>query len=256
MREVNLRMNEIYKYQVIKKLVDSNGNKNNVAIKLNCSRRTIDRLLIKYKDFGKAGFIHGNRNRKPASTIHPAIKQQVISLYQDRFLDANLTHFSEFLAKHYDIKVSDHVINTWLRVIHILSRKAKRKTKKAMAKKLKNISKHSSCAKEKNKAIQAIENIVSASPHPRRPRCAYFGEIIQMDASSFEWFGNITTHLHAAIDDATGKLVGAYFDTQETLNGYYHVFHQILTNHGIPAIFIRINVPSLNTQEKTLLWTM
>ena len=128
MRKGNLRMNEIYKYQVIKKLVDSNGNKNNAAIKLNCSRRTIDRLLIKYKDFGKAGFIHGNRNRKPASTIHPAIKQQVISLYQDHFLDANLTHFSEFLAKHYDIKVSNHVINTWLRVIDILSPKAKRKT--------------------------------------------------------------------------------------------------------------------------------
>ena len=29
----------------------------------------------------------------------------------------------------------------------------------------------------------------------------------------------------------------AYFDEQETLNGYYNVLHQILTQHGIPAMF-------------------
>lgn len=44
-------------------------------------------------------------------------------------------------------------------------------------------------------------------------------------------------HLHVAIDDADGKIVGAYFDYQETLKGYYNVLHQILTNHGIPALF-------------------
>ena len=33
--------------------------------------------------------------------------------------------------------------------------------------------------------------------------------------------------LHLAIDDATGRITGGWFDA-ETLNGYYHVFHQIL----------------------------
>ena len=28
--------------------------------------------------------------------------------------------------------------------------------------------------------------------------------------------------------------MGAYFDPQETLNGYYHVLYQILTDYGIP----------------------
>ena len=46
-----------------------------------------------------------------------------------------------------------------------------------------------------------------------------------------------TWHLHLAIDDATGTVTGAWFDTQETLRGYYHVFHQILTNYGIPYQF-------------------
>lgn len=73
--------------------------------------------------------------------------------------------------------------------------------------------------------------------HPRRPRCKYQGEMIQMDASSYEWIPGIIWHLHAAIDDASGHIVGLNFDVQETLKGYYNVFHQILTTHGIPAMF-------------------
>ena len=61
--------------------------------------------------------------------------------------------------------------------------------------------------------------------------------MIQMDASSFKWIDNEVWYLHVAIDDADGKIVGAYFDYQETLNGYYNVLYQILNNHGIPALF-------------------
>ncbi len=59
-----------------------------------------------------------------------------------------------------------------------------------------------------------------------------------MDASPHIWFGNEVTHLHLAIDDATGKIVGGYFDTQETLNTYYHVLYQILVTYGIPYQFL------------------
>ena len=53
MRKVKLRMNEYNKYFIIKNLVDNGGNKNNAAIKLNLSRRQINRLIIKYKEKGK-----------------------------------------------------------------------------------------------------------------------------------------------------------------------------------------------------------
>lgn len=61
--------------------------------------------------------------------------------------------------------------------------------------------------------------------------------MIQMDASSYQWINNHLWHLHLAVDDATGEVVGAYFDTQETLKGYYNVLYQILKNYGIPACF-------------------
>ena len=70
--------------------------------------------------------------------------------------------------------------------------------------------------------------------HSRRPRCAYLGEMQQMDATPYEWIPGQVWHLHLAIDDASGSITGAWFDTQETLDGYYHVFHQILSRYGIP----------------------
>lgn len=42
--------------------------------------------------------------------------------------------------------------------------------------------------------------------HSRRSRCAYFGEILQMDASLHDWFGDSRAQLHIAIDDSTGNI--------------------------------------------------
>jgi hypothetical protein len=81
-------------------------------------------------------------------------------------------------------------------------------------------------------SILAIEEA-----HPRRPRCAYFGEMLQMDASLHPWFGEEKSQLHIAVDDATGAILGAYFDKQETLNGYYNILNQILISYGVPYMF-------------------
>lgn len=49
MKNVELRMNEKEKHDVIKELVDHNGNKNRANKKLGISRQQIDRLIIKYE---------------------------------------------------------------------------------------------------------------------------------------------------------------------------------------------------------------
>lgn len=56
MRKVELRMNELEKYNVIKELVDHNGNKKRAAKKLGLSVRQINRLIKKYKEKGKFRF--------------------------------------------------------------------------------------------------------------------------------------------------------------------------------------------------------
>jgi hypothetical protein len=93
-------------------------------------------------------------------------------------------------------------------------------------------------AKTKKEADILRAKIVDAEEaRPRRPRCSNFGEMIQMDASLHYWIDSCRWTLHLAIDDATGVVVGAWFEKQETLRGYYQVFSQILRHYGIPYMF-------------------
>ena len=45
MRKVELNMNQKYRYELIKQLSDTNGNRLAVALKLNCSVRTVTRWI-------------------------------------------------------------------------------------------------------------------------------------------------------------------------------------------------------------------
>ena len=257
MKEVKLRMNEQEKYNVIKELVDHNGNKNRASKKLGLSRRQIDRLIIKYREKGKAGFVHGNRTHKPTNALDKSISQDIILLYENKYQDWNFYHFKEFLKKDENIDVSYNFIYKTLTKEGILSPKARKKTKREYTKK--------KLLQEKkiNLAMtdEQIETIVShevalGDSHPRCEKPKYFGEIIEQDGSIHLWFSETKTCLHLAIDKATSTIVGAWFDKQETLNGYYHVFHQILTNYGIPYKFLTdnrtvFNYMSLNPDKRT-----
>ena len=237
MRKVQLRMNEEYKYRVIKKLVETKGNKKHAAIKLQCSIRTINRLIRIYEEKGKEGFIHGNRGRTPSTAIPLNIKDQIISMYVCNYQDTNLQHFSEIVKEDLGIDISAHTIRNWLWDEDILSPKARRQSKRDLKNRLKRKLKENTSVKKQNEIKEQLYTLDEHSAHSRRSRCKYMGEMIQMDASVFEWIPNQKWYLHLAIDDATNTVVGAYFDYQETLNGYYHVFSQILTDYGIPAMF-------------------
>lgn len=228
-------MNENQKYETIKKLVESGGNKQRAAIQLNCTVRHINRMVKGYKENGKCFFIHGNRGRKPAHALEDSEKRIIIDLYRIKYEGANLTHFCELLEDFEGIIVSPSTIRSILIQEFILSPKAKRASKKALIAKLNEMKKSTESKKETNIIQSSIIAIEDA--HPRRPRCAYFGEMLQMDASLHPWFGQGKSQLHIAVDDATGAILGAYFDEQETLNGYYNILNQILTNYGVPYMF-------------------
>ena len=257
MRKVKLRMKEQEKYDVIKELVDHGGNKERAALKLGISVRQINRLIIIYKEKGKSGFVHGNRHRKPISTLDMSISEDIILLYKNKYQDWNFAHFQEFLEKNENIKVSYKFIYTTLTNAGIISPKARKKTKKEYAKQKLIKEKKINIAMD-DEQIESIVNheIALEDSHPRCEKPKYFGEIIEQDGSIHLWFGGIKTCLHLAIDKATSTIVGAYFDYQETLKGYYHVFYQILSNYGIPYKFVTdnrtvFNYMSLNPNKRT-----
>jgi len=235
MRKVELRMNEELKYLTIKKLVETDGNKKRAAIKLQCTVRSIDRMIAGYKEKGKAFFIHGNRGRKPAHALSEQQKSEIEQLYLSKYFDCNYTVFSELLAQRENIFISVDEARVILSEKYILSPRAHKSTRKRLKKQL---LKEQSKAKTKSEKANIQASMVALEDaHPRQPRCIYFGEEIQTDACIHLWFGNTKTALHAAIDDSTGQVVAAYFDYQETLNGYYNIYYQILVKYGIPYLF-------------------
>jgi len=233
---VELSLKEKRKYEIIKKLIETNGNKERARIKLGLkSIRQVNRLIAGYKDFGKEFFVHGNKGRKPKHALTDEFKNEIEILYTSKYFDCTYTQFTEYLAERENIFLSVPEVGQILRERYILSPKARKATKRNLKKKL-------IAQKEKLKSKKEIAklqaNIVALQDaHPRQPRCIYFGEEIQTDACIHLWFGNLKTALHAAIDDSTGQVVAAYFDNQETLNGYYNIYYQILLNYGIPYLF-------------------
>lgn len=236
MRKVELSLKEKQKYEIIKKLVETNGNKERARIKLGLkSIRQINRLIAGYKEYGKEFFVHGNRGRKPKHALTTEFKDEVETLYTSKYFDCTYTQFTEFLADRESIFLSIQEVGQILREKGILSPRALKITKKNLKKKL--IAQKEKAKSKKDVAKIQASIVAIEDSHPRQPRCIYFGEELQMDACIHLWFGNTKTALHAAIDDATGYVVAAYFDNQETLNGYYNIYYQTLINYGIPYLF-------------------
>ena len=152
------------------------------------------------------------------------------------------------MAQHDGINVSPSALRKILLAEDILSPRARRSTRKKLQQRLRAKQKGAS-PKEQPKIEAKI--IAAEQAHSRRPRAAYFGEVIQMDASLHHWFGDRKAQLHIAIDDSTGRIVAAHFDWQETLNGYYHILYQILTTEGIPHQFLTDRRTVFTYKKKT-----
>ena len=235
MRKVGLKMNEEMRYKEIKSLVDNGGNVTRAALKMGRSRATIYRMMRGYRTEGKSFFIHGNSGRKPAHTRSEEEKDQIVSLYNNKYWDASYALASELLGSQDGIKASSALVRKILMAKRIISPMARRKTKRSLKKELSLELKEAGKKSEKAEIESKIIAINDA--HARRPRCRYFGEMLQMDASIHDWFPGGKAALHIAVDDATSRIVGAYFDRQETLKGYYNVLYQVLTGYGIPYMF-------------------
>jgi len=239
MKEVTLSMKAQEQYHIIKQLAQGEITKNYASIKIGCSLRHVNRLLVKFHSKGKESFQHGNTGRKPVHALSNQQKEHILSLYNRKYWDTNFTHCCELLRKHEGISLSPSCLRNLLKREWILSPRATKHTVKQAKKQLRQL--HKEAKTNKQKSLLETTLIRMEDAHSRRPRCAYFGEMIQMDASVHLWFGKQKVHLHAAIDDSTGTIVGAYFDTQETLNGYYQVLSQILGDYGIPHMLYTDN---------------
>jgi transposase len=182
------------------------------ATRLGCTRQYVNKLRRRYKVENESFLIHGNKGKTRRWKTSQELEARIITLYSEKYLEFNFSHFLEKLNEQEHISISYKPLYRILKNAGIDSPKHHRKRK--------------------------INNL-----HPSRPRREGFGELLQIDASFHNWFGNgfPKATLHGAIDDATNTVMGLYFDKEETLNGYYHMLRMILTKYGIPEAFYSDN---------------
>lgn len=237
MRKIELRMNELFAYEKIKRYVDQGGNFKRLCLELGISERTARRKVAGYKEQGKQFFVHGNRSRKPSCAISQEARSKIVQLYKDPLYEgANFAHFHELLERRHPELATFSLasLRNILADADIISPMATRKTKKEHKKRVAALDKASV---NKSEMINPREKPlpIDKDPHPRREKSKHPGELLFMDASMHDWLEiGQKIHLHAAIDDATGTVTGASFEQQETIVGYYEVMRQTLSSYGVP----------------------
>ena len=219
------------KLEVMKMVVDGEKSISWAAAKLKRSEKTIRRYRKELLENPNADLVHKNRGREPANkTDHELIWH----LYCTRYYGLNITYFCEKLEENESIKISEGLVRLIFKEHDEFSVKAWHRTKNELRKRLRELKKLTKQQKEVLVQLEAEPYV--RTTHPIQPRSKYFGEELQMDASIHLWFGKKKCALHTAIDDATGLIVGAWFDYQETRNGYYQITKQFLTKYGLPLL--------------------
>ena len=112
--ETELNLEQKDKYNAIKKLIETKGNKNAAALRFGCSIRTINRLIQKFHTIGQQGFIHGNTGKVPVNKKY--LKDKIFQLFtSDDYDGSNITHFCELIEERESIFVSECYVRTVLK---------------------------------------------------------------------------------------------------------------------------------------------
>lgn len=223
--KILLSQKQLKTYKVINSFIDKSITRQHAAELLGLSTRQITRLKKGILSSGPSSLIHGNTGRKPVHALSDKEKEAVLAFRSSpEFSQANFLHFQEILKDKYDITIS------YSSLLSIL----------------------------KNAGIQSPQKKKIKNRTHRRKRKPHAGQLIQVDATPFEWFGNGQKFaLHGAIDDATGEIVGLYMTQNECLFGYLEMMRQCCLDFGVPqsvysdnhTIFRSPNTGKLTVEE-------
>jgi len=199
--KLEMSKQEARKVTIIEELLAGRLLNKQAAALLDLSVRQVQRLKSEASANGVMSILHKNRGCKPVNALDPKTAAAIIKIYQTELPNYNFCHTTDVLAEDKGIFVSVSTVSRHLKANGIRSPKAKRRPKK----------------------------------HRSRDAREREGELIQMDASSFDWLGNGSyLHLHGAVDDATGRILALHFEKEETFEGYCELMFQMNQDGHLP----------------------
>ena len=114
MGKVELRMNEEYKYKIIEKLVETNGNKQRADIMIKRSIRQINRMVAGYKEFLESRAKWENFKKVIEKAITACENSEI--LVKDCFLDVRKPIISGKSLEEVHQRIYPHLISYFLQL--------------------------------------------------------------------------------------------------------------------------------------------
>ena len=210
-----LTMKEEKRLEIMHRVFRSELTVRQAALVLGISERQCYRVKARVNKSGAQGVVHGNRGRPCKRKIKATVVKRIVELAKGKYQGFNDHHLTEKLEEQEKINLSREKLRQLLRAHGIGSPKKRRGIK------------HRS----------------------RRERRAAEGMMLQVDGSPHDWLQGrgLRLCLIGAIDDATGKVMGAFFVQAESSWGYFHLFSEIFKQHGTPQ--------SIYTDCHSVFWT-
>ena len=221
---LSMSTKELMRLEVMQKLLDKRMGQKEAAGMLGVSVRQVKRLLRGYRDSGAKGLVSKRRGRASNNRLPEEKRQRVLDLLRSKYRGFGPTLAREKLVEMEGLQISDE------RVRQLMMEEGLWKAKKAR----------------------------KLEVHQMRERRACFGELVQIDGSSHDWFEGraAACSLLVLIDDATGRLGELRFVESESFFSYCQAASGYLTRHGKPSAFysdkhgvFRVNLPSAGTSD-------
>jgi transposase len=211
----SLTMQDEKRLDVIQRVYRSELTVVQAALVMGVSERQCYRIKARVGKAGAKGVVHGNQGRPCKRKIKDKTLRRVVELARGKYQGFNDHHLTEKLKEQEQIELSREKVRRILRAEGIVSPKKRRGIK------------HRS----------------------RRERRGSEGMMLQVDGSPHDWLQGRGPRLclMGAIDDATSKVMGAFFVQAESSWGYFHLFCEIFKEHGVSQ--------SIYTDSHSVFWT-
>jgi transposase len=211
----SLTMQDEKRLDVIQRVYRSELTVVQAALVMGVSERQCYRIKARVGKAGAKGVVHGNQGGPCKRKIKDKTLRRVVELARGKYQGFNDHHLTEKLKEQEQIELSREKVRRILRAEGIVSPKKRRGIK------------HRS----------------------RRERRGSEGMMLQVDGSPHDWLQGRGPRLclMGAIDDATSKVMGAFFVQAESSWGYFHLFCEIFKEHGVSQ--------SIYTDSHSVFWT-
>lgn len=186
------------KIDIITKLDRGEITAKQAQLLLDKAPRTIERYLQQMRLKGARFIFHGNKGKTPANKLSKDIEKSVKDLIKKKYYDFNISHMRERLLEDDALDIKRETLRQWAKQIHMRKRVQRRPPK----------------ARQK------------------RQRMSQKGLMLQMDGSTHNWFGGMTSCLIAAIDDADSEMTAAEFFHGEDTLSCMTLIRRIIERHG------------------------